>query len=458
MKKLFLVLLFSVSIIRISAEIPQVDSLKKLLATTKEDTVKVMALVKLSFYDQSFQHGLDLAQEGLALARKIKYEKGEAAALHQIANQYIGINDPIALHYYLKALKIGEHINNKNSMAASYNAIGIIYQRIGDYKNAIIYMQKAVSMHQDNIYLLALVNSNIGNVSLLLKKQDSALKYYQRSYEYYNLSKDKYQFNLTLNGLGTVQLNMGHKELALDYFREALRNGISYNDTTGLSSSYLRIAKLYDAEGQRDSSISYAKLSMFHSQRAYFLENVIESGKLLSRLYNSKNDNEAALRCLQISLAAKDSLFSRERTMQIQNLLFNEAERQSEIAEKLKKDAAERKLNIQYGFIALSIIAFLILFIVLSRSIIVTEKWISFFGILGLLIVFEFINLLIHPFLGTVTNHTPALMLLALVFLASLLVPMHHRLQRWIKEKMIAKNKRIRLANARKTIEKLEGN
>jgi hypothetical protein len=195
---------------------------------------------------------------------------------------------------------------------------------------------------------------------------------------------------------------------------------------------------------------------MFHSQRAYILENVIESGKLLSKLYQSKNDNEAALRCLQISLAAKDSLFNRERTMQIQNLLFNETERQNEIAEKVKKDAAERKLNIQYAFIALSIVAFIILFLLLSRSIIVNEKWISFFGILGLLIVFEFINLLIHPFLETVTHHTPVLMLLALVLLASMLIPMHHRLGKWVKEKMTVKNKKIRLANARKTIEKLK--
>jgi len=457
MKKLFLFLLFSISVLRISAQIPQVDSLKKLLAATKDDTIKVMVLVKLSFYDQSFQHGLDLAQEGFALARKIKYEKGEAASLHQIGNQYTMINnDPIALHYYLKALKIREHINDRNSMASSYNAIGFIYQRLGDYKNSIIYRQKAESMHPDDNYRIAITNSGLGEAYVLLNKQDSALKYFQRSYEYFNLIKDKYQLNLTLNGLGTVQLNMGHIELALGYYREALRNGISYNDTTGLSSTYLRIAKLYDAEGQRDSSISYAKLSMFHSQRAYILENVIESGKLLSKLYQSKNDNEAALRCLQISLAAKDSLFSRERTMQIQNLLFSETERQNEIAEKVKKDAAERKLNIQYAFIALSIVAFIILFLLLSRSIIVTEKWISFFGILGLLIVFEFINLLIHPFLETATHHTPVLMLLALVLLASMLIPMHHRMEKWVKEKMTVKNKKIRLANAKKTIEKLE--
>jgi hypothetical protein len=48
-------------------------------------------------------------------------------------------------------------------------------------------------------------------------------------------------------------------------------------------------------------------------------------------------------------------------------------------------------------------------------------------------------------------------MLLALVIIASLLIPLHHRLEKWIKEKMVEKNKKIRLAAAKKTIAKLEG-
>jgi hypothetical protein len=47
-------------------------------------------------------------------------------------------------------------------------------------------------------------------------------------------------------------------------------------------------------------------------------------------------------------------------------------------------------------------------------------------------------------------------MLLALVLIAALLIPLHHRLEHWIKHKLVEKNKAIRLAAAKKTIEKLE--
>ena len=95
-------------------------------------------------------------------------------------------------------------------------------------------------------------------------------------------------------------------------------------------------------------------------------------------------------------------------------------------------------------------------FFIIKHSIIVNERLISFFAILGLLIMFEFINLFIHPWLASFTHESPVLMLLALVIIASLLIPLHHQLEHWIKEKMIEKNKAIRLAAAKKTIEKLE--
>jgi fido (protein-threonine AMPylation protein) len=75
---------------------------------------------------------------------------------------------------------------------------------------------------------------------------------------------------------------------------------------------------------------------------------------------------------------------------------------------------------------------------------------------MALLIVFEFLNLLLHPFLEGVTNHTPIFMLLALVCVAALLVPFHYRVEKWSTAKLVEKNKKIRLANAKKTIEKLE--
>ena len=125
--------------------------------------------------------------------------------------------------------------------------------------------------------------------------------------------------------------------------------------------------------------------------------------------------------------------------------------------EKERSDA-ERKHNIQYAGIAIGLISFIILFLLLSRSIIVNTKVIEFLGVTGLLVVFEFVNLLIHPYLAHYTNDSPLAMLFVLVLIAMLLVPIHHKLEKWTTTKLVEKNKQIRLAAAKKTIEKLSEN
>jgi len=130
---------------------------------------------------------------------------------------------------------------------------------------------------------------------------------------------------------------------------------------------------------------------------------------------------------------------------------------QLQVKTERQKADEERKNNIQYAAIAIGIILFISLFLLLSRSIIVNEKWISFLGVLGLLVLFEFINLFLHPYLDKLTGHSPVLMLVILVAIASLLIPFHHRLEHWVKNKMVEKNKQVRLAAAKKTIERLEG-
>ena len=47
-------------------------------------------------------------------------------------------------------------------------------------------------------------------------------------------------------------------------------------------------------------------------------------------------------------------------------------------------------------------------------------------------------------------------MLVILIAIAALLVPLHHKLEKWIVHSVVEKNKGIRLEAAKRTIEKLE--
>jgi amino acid transporter len=127
-----------------------------------------------------------------------------------------------------------------------------------------------------------------------------------------------------------------------------------------------------------------------------------------------------------------------------------------ELAAAKEKEAEDQKQNIQFALIALGIIILITLYLILSRSFITSTQMIEFFGVMALLIVFEFLNLLLNPLLENITNHTPVLMLLVLVCMAAILIPLHHKLEKWATNTLIKKNKEVRLAKAKKTIITLE--
>lgn len=118
-------------------------------------------------------------------------------------------------------------------------------------------------------------------------------------------------------------------------------------------------------------------------------------------------------------------------------LAFEERTREQEIREAAEKAQAERKRNIQYSAIGIAIITILILFPLFSFSVMANSGWIKFLSIVALLIVFEFINLLVHPYLMELTGDSPILMLLALAAIAALLVSLHHKIEVWVTAKMI---------------------
>jgi len=220
--------------------------------------------------------------------------------------------------------------------------------------------------------------------------------------------------------------------------------------------AYNSIADYYLKNEKKDSAIYYYKKAIAAVDKTPFSTMKMKPAKTLLDIYRNMN-GDSAFKYSEMYRIANDSLFNFKTIQQAQLMTFEEDARQKELAVMNAKEDENRKENIQFVLIALGIVIFIVLFLILSRSFIANPKLISFFSVIALLIIFEFLNLLLHPYLEKITNHTPVFMLLALVCIAALLVPLHHKIEKWSAKKLVEKNKEIRLAHARKTIEKLEG-
>ena len=367
-----------------------------------------------------------------------------------------------SFEFEFKSLALAEKCKNTVSIWLATKEIGANYKHLKNYSEALKYLKKAerllknITKDKENEVNPNRTYTHLAEVYLAIGQKDAALKYIQLTNEVTSKEKDTYGFARMLYIFAQVYKAKAENDLAESYYKKCIafsnENDIAipYVTATTNYGNYLLDTKQYALSKQYGLK-SYAKAIQSKNKLG-----VINAAALLRKVYAGLQQKDSSYYYADIKEVYRDSVFNEQQTNQIQNISFAQQIKEKEDEAKLLEETEQRKQNIQYAFIALGIISFLILFLLLSRSIVVNEKWISFFGILGLLIVFEFINLLIHPFLEEVTHHSPILMLLCLVALASLLIPLHHKLEKWIKEKMTEKNKAIRLASAKKTIEQLE--
>jgi tetratricopeptide (TPR) repeat protein len=441
MRKYCIILLLANSMQAGYSQRTEIDSLQKLLSVTREDTSRVLLMESISYAWQysNVNIATQYAQQGLELAKKIKFKKGEAYCINALGNIFfVTGNYPKALEKYLEALKIKEQLNDQRGIAISYANIGNIYSEQGENRQALRYMAETKKMDEllkDSTGMLIDL-LNMGDVYAMLNALDTSLQLLQQAHNIALRIHDNIFIGAVLHSLGNIYEKKNNDIPALNYYRESVFASSAVNDMETLSKAYKSIAGIYKKTGMNDSCILYAKKSLSAAQEASLAKEILTASNLLSEIYKNNHTIDSAFKYQELSVALKDSLFNLEKIKQVQHLTFNEEQRQKELA--VQKAAAEKERRDNLQMIGITIFIINLFFIVLLLSKRKTNpKTIEFLGLLTLLLLFEFISLLIDPFIGNITHHTPVLMLLISVIVASILVPAHHRLSEFMKEKLI---------------------
>lgn len=388
-----------------------------------------------------------------AIARLLNNDSLLADTYHAIGNMLVHKSDyNFSLSNYFKAL---EHAKDNNyRRTRTYAAAAYVYMLTGNNELGLYYVRKADSLtNSSQIKKVIAIFSGVAFNNL--KKTDSALIFLRKA-ETDPITLDATMTAVLLGALSFCYQLKGDDELADVYFKKA----VNFCKKEKLISSYIRNANRYCSyllsRGDYSNAKNLAMEILSIARQTISNDGISNVAESLKKIYSHNNNRDSAFYYAEMQIAYKDSVSNQKRIAEMQNISFAQQLRDIDEETKVKQDAEQRRQNIQFVLIALGIVTLLTLYLLLSHSFITNTKLIGFFGIVALLIVFEFLNLLLHPFLERITRHSPLLMLLALVCIAALLVPLHHRLEKWATRKLIEKNKEIRLAAAKKTIEQLE--
>jgi tetratricopeptide (TPR) repeat protein len=441
MTKYFAALFLSLFALTANAQTKKIDSLKKVLLTTTEDTTKALLLSKLGgqYYYSKPDTSMLLARQAMLLSKKIKFLRGEALSFNLQGIVLINIgNYPKSLSAFLSALKINEKRTDHAEVARNLSNLGNVAAAQGDLRQSVNYTMKALvlakSLHDDLQIMSAY--GNIGDSYEKMNMLDSARIYTQQGFEMALKLKNEANQAITTNNMGNIYAKMKNPNLALNYYRTALPLFKVSDNDEGYCESTIGMARIFKQLGQRDSSLYYARLTMVTARAVGFTLRMFEASKFLTGYYEEQGQVDSAFHYQKLSVEANESLFSQEKTKEGQNLVFEENQRQQEIALQKLEDEEHTKENLQLAGIAVFIPAFFLFVLFLSRRK-TKPRTVEFLGILSLLMVFEFVTLLLHPHIEELTHHTPALSLLILVCVAALLVPFHHKAEHWVKSKLL---------------------
>jgi tetratricopeptide (TPR) repeat protein len=432
------------------------DSLWQSFETATNDSLKLTTITRL--YARYVGLGMDsnawFSKKILVVCEKLNIPRYNA--LGQLYSSYIFIRTG----QYQKA----QDLISKASLIAEETSDNEVRSRVENFRNLIesdpnkqlIHLRKAIEYkrsigHADQYYTILL--GNISSTFQSAKQPDSAFFYAQKMYEMSISLHDTTSIFVT-GIMGNAYLNIGQPDIAYAFFKKGI--ALTKNQpVNSLMGAYISMAGYFEKMNNLDSAIFFWKMPFEHTPRDGLRTKLRASQKIYA-YYLAKENNDSAVKYMNIYIVLNDSVNNTNKLAQLEATKFDEELKQKDLAVEKNEERKERKHNIQLVITAMAILAAIIVFLLLSRSIMVHHKTVELFSVIFLLVIFEFINLLTHPFLERITNHTPFLMLLGLVLIAAIIVPLHHKLQHWTTHKLVEKNKAIRLAKAKKTIDELE--
>jgi tetratricopeptide (TPR) repeat protein len=171
-----------------------------------------------------FDKAVSYYKKSLNLAKDLGNTDMQAYLLKQIAEYYGGTQDPSdwveALRYYKEFLN---HEKDEKAKAEAYNEMGVVYEKLGDYKKAIESYKKVVEIYEKlgDYKNAAIYKHNIGDTYREMKDYKNAEKVFFETLEVFKKLGDKVWEATTYERLGDLYRDKGDKKTSREYYIRA---------------------------------------------------------------------------------------------------------------------------------------------------------------------------------------------------------------------------------------------
>jgi serine phosphatase RsbU (regulator of sigma subunit) len=329
------------------AQNPQIDSLKTFIATAKDDTNKVKAVLDLAYAFRLIDPdaGIKYALQGQELAEELNWKYGIGKSYNTLGTTYKAQSEYAkALEHYQKALSLFEELGKKKEIATALMNIGTVYRPLKEYDKSLYYYKKALPIAESAgaKKLKGQLLGNMGVVYFAQGRVDEQIKVNPGALKIFQELGDKQNEAWILGNMGDAYSTKGDYLRAMNYQDSA----IAIYDELGVSIpkaiSIENIGNYYFvmAQQEKDAALKtqYLKKSIIQFNAAKEILEKINDPDYLKNEYIGLSNSQALLGDYENALnnyirytELKDSVFSKETRESITKL---ETKRELELRDK----------------------------------------------------------------------------------------------------------------------------
>ncbi|HVE62040.1 MAG TPA: sensor histidine kinase [Chitinophagaceae bacterium] len=313
-----------------SLEKPVIDSLKNIISKNTLDTNRVHALYWLSRNITLSNTGeaIELANEGLDLARKIKFPQGQIECMEALCFCYALIGSfEKGFSTAYEQMELSKKYDPVREVAG-INFMALLYQKLGDDRESLKWAQKAYyhpGMKQSDHFTQ-------WSAMFLLSQQQERMNNLDSSYHFATETLEhstRYfprQESWPMLIMARINSKRGKFDEAINYCKEILISVKKYELGFFEHEVENELALIYFNQGKSDSTQKYANQALQGATKFKNYIVIMNSSNVLSRIFE-KTDPVKAYDFLKISTAAKDTVTSIEKTKQVKQLEIKEKQR-----------------------------------------------------------------------------------------------------------------------------------
>jgi len=300
---------------------------KKIAERIKDHKRMLKILIELGWSHSSLGHldtALKIYEEGLKIATELDDKKYISTFLTGKGSIFLSKSDyPKALEYFSKALKIALETGDKNAMIRNYISMGIVYMEQSDYPRALDLYFKALKIAEElkDMTKIMATTSNIGIIYKEQKDYAKALEYYFKGLKISETLKDKNSLATQLGNIGVVYMDQKDNVKALEYFLRALKIEEELGDKNGIAVHLGNIGLTYQNLGEHTKALEYYQEALKLNEELGRKNGISRQLGNIGALYMATKKYEQAEKYLLKALAMAESLGSLELMRQFEGSL-----------------------------------------------------------------------------------------------------------------------------------------